>query len=88
MTVDQAVDLCRDAFWLSLILGMPIILVSLVVGVLVGIFQAVTQIQEQTLSMVPKLALMVLVIILLLPWLLNHMTDYTHNLFQNIPSYM
>ena len=85
MTPEIAVDLAREAVLIALVLGMPIMLVAVVVGLVISIGQAVTQLQEQTLSFVPKIAAMFLVAVLLAPWLLDHMTDYATALFEDIP---
>jgi flagellar biosynthetic protein FliQ len=60
-------------------------LAGLVVGLVVGLLQAVTQVQEQTVAFVPKLVAMVLVLSMTLPWLINHMVQYSHDLIANIP---
>jgi len=63
----------------------PLLLVGLAVGLVVSLFQAVTQIQEQTLSFIPKIVGIGLVIVVLGPWMLNQLVDYTQNLFLSIP---
>lgn len=85
MSIDIATELAREAVLVALLLSMPIMLVAVVVGLLIAIGQAVTQLQEQTLNFVPKIAAMFLVAVLLTPWLLDHLTDYATVLFEDIP---
>ncbi len=79
--VMEAVDLGRSALWLSFKLSMPLLLVGLVVGLGVSILQAATQVQEQTLSFVPKMIAVVAALFFLLPWFLLEMIEYTEDLF-------
>jgi len=72
------------AMWLTLQVSLPILGVSLVVGLLVSIFQAVTQLQEPTLSFIPKILAVVLVIVLAGPWMLNSLLAFTTQLFSSI----
>lgn len=86
MTSETVITLGRDALQLALLLAAPLLLVSLAVGVLIGIFQAATQINEMTLSFIPKIVAMAAVLIITGPWMLRLMTEYTLRLFENIPS--
>jgi flagellar biosynthetic protein FliQ len=86
MTQDQVVSLVVDAMSVSLKIALPVLLVSLVVGLAVSIFQAVTQIQEQTLTFIPKIAAMAVVIVIAGPWMLGQIVSYTQNLYESIPS--
>jgi len=86
MTQDQVVSLVVDAMSVSLKIALPVLLVSLVVGLAVSIFQAVTQIQEQTLTFIPKVVAMAVVIVIAGPWMLGQIVSYTQNLYQSIPS--
>lgn len=86
MTPDSALTLTRDAMWLALQLAAPLLLASLIVGVLVGLFQAATQINEMTLSFIPKLLTMAAVALLVGPWMLQLLIDFTRRLFEQIPS--
>jgi len=86
MTPDSALTLSRDAMWLALQLAAPMLLASLLVGVLVGLFQAATQINEMTLSFIPKLLALAAVAILTGPWMLQLLIDFTRRLFERIPS--
>ena len=86
MTPDSALTLTRDAMWLTLQLAAPLLMTSLLVGVLVGLFQAATQINEMTLSFIPKLLAMAAVALLTGPWMLQLLIDYTRRLFEQIPT--
>ena len=86
MTPDTIVDLGRQAIVVTVQLTGPILLATLIVGLLVAMFQAATQINEMTLSFVPKLIIMALIVLFAGPWMLRLLTDYTQSLFRNIPS--
>lgn len=86
MTPESALTLTRDAVWLALQLSAPLLVASLLVGVLVGLFQAATQINEMTLSFIPKLLTMAAIGLIFGPWMLQLLTSYTRNLFEQIPS--
>ncbi len=77
MQIEQATDLIRNALLLVLLISAPMLLIGLVVGILVSLLQAVTQIQEQTLTFIPKIAAMVGAAILLMPWIAQHLLTYT-----------
>jgi flagellar biosynthetic protein FliQ len=85
MTSSEAVDLIRDAIMMTLILGAPLLVIGMVVGLAIGLLQALTQIQDQTVSTVPKLVAMTLAIVVCMPWLADRMIDYSRNLFLEIP---
>ncbi len=85
MNQDQVVKLAMDALLLALKVGMPLLLAGLVVGLVVSIFQAVTQIQEMTLSFIPKLLAVALILIVAGPWMLDQMVGYTADLYRSIP---
>ena len=85
MSPETAIDLGRDAILLMLLASAPILITGLVVGLITGIFQAVTQINEQSLSFIPKLVAVVLVMSMLLPWILNKLMHYSTNLISEIP---
>lgn len=86
MNQDTVVNLASQAITLALSVAGPLLLASLVIGLVISIFQAVTQIQEQTLSLIPKIVGIVLVIVLLGPWMVNKMVTYTQNLYGSIPT--
>ncbi|MBB2495909.1 flagellar biosynthesis protein FliQ [Aquipseudomonas ullengensis] len=85
MTPEIAVDLFREALWLTAMIVGLMVLPSLLVGLLVAMFQAATQINEQTLSFVPRLLVMLLTLMWAGPWLIRQLMEYTQNLIQNIP---
>lgn len=86
MDVETAVDLARNATYLTMLIGAPIMLAAIGVGLVISILQALTQIQEQTISFVPKIATMMLVMLYILPWAINRMVDYSTHLIRDIPS--
>ncbi len=77
----EAVDVARDALWQSLIIAVPILGAGLLIGLMISLFQAVTQIQEQTLTFVPKIIVMILVAIILLGWIAARMTEFATAMF-------
>jgi flagellar biosynthetic protein FliQ len=85
MTQDMVVGIARHAVELTLLLSLPMLGLGLIVGLAVSIFQAVTQIQEMTLTFVPKIIAVLLGLVLAFPWLMNKMVDYTRELIINIP---
>lgn len=80
----MVMEIASRAMWLTLQVSLPILGVSLVVGLLVSIFQAVTQLQEATLSFIPKILAVVLVVVLAGPWMLNSLLSFTTQLFESI----
>ncbi len=85
MDVDQAVELSRVAVMVTLLLSVPIMAVATLSGLLISIAQAVTQIQDQTLSFVPKIILMLITALLLLPWSISVTVEYSEDLYNDIP---
>ena len=88
MSPDLVVDIFKDAIEITLYLSLPILGVGLIVGLVVSLFQAVTQIQEATLTFVPKIVATFLSLLFLLPWMLAKMMTYTEQLIGNIPRYI
>jgi flagellar biosynthesis protein FliQ len=88
MNPDLLGQIARDAIEITLYLTLPILGIGLVVGVLVGLFQAVTQIQEATLVFVPKLVVVLLALLFLSPWMMRKMMSYTEQLIVNLPQYV
>ena len=86
MDTAMVVDLGRQALWMTMLLSGPLLLVALVVGLIVGIFQAATSINEQTLTFIPKFVLMGLALAVLGHWMINQLVEYTRVLFGRIPS--
>ena len=85
MTPEVAVDLFREALWLTSMIVAILVVPSLLVGLLVAMFQAATQINEQTLSFLPRLLVIMLTLIWAGPWLVRQLMEFTTNLIQNIP---
>lgn len=85
MTPEVALDLFREALWLTAMIVGVLVVPSLLVGLVVAMFQAATQINEQTLSFLPRLMVILLTLIVLGPWLLRQMMEYTQTLIGNIP---
>ena len=86
MTPEYAIKLGQDTLMIVLIVAGPTLLVALVVGLVVSIFQAVTQIHEMTLTFIPKILSVGLVLSLLLPWTIRRMTEFTATLISSIPT--
>lgn len=86
MTPDVVMSLSHHAMMVALMLAAPLLLAALVIGLLVSLFQAATQINEMTLSFIPKILGVVVVLVVGGPWLLAVITDYTTTLFQSLPS--
>ena len=86
MTQDTVVSLAVSAMELALKVGAPIMLVGLVIGLAVSVFQAVTQIQEQTLSFIPKIVGMAVLVVVAGPWMLGQLITWTQQLYAGIPS--
>lgn len=87
MSQNQILYLAKEALWVTLLIGGPILGISLLVGLLVSVFQAMTQIQEQTLAFIPKLIAIGLILLFLGPWMLSVITSYTSNLFMSLATF-
>lgn len=87
MTGDAALQLVSNLLWVGLLIAAPILLSTMLVGVLVSIFQAVTQIQEASLSFIPKIITVIVVMVALGPWMLKRLLSYSSNLISGIPGY-
>jgi flagellar biosynthesis protein FliQ len=87
MDPQTVVDIGREALIITLLLSGPMLLVGLALGVIIGIFQAATQIHEATLTFIPKFLGISLVLLLLMPWMLIKLVEYTTNLFRMIGNY-
>jgi len=88
MSPDVVTQLARDAIEVTLYLSLPILGIGLVVGLLVSLFQAVTQIQEVTLVFVPKIVVVLVSLLFLSPWMMQKMMHYTEQLIINLPQYV
>ena len=85
MTPEVAVDLFREALWLTTMMVAVLVVPSLLVGLLVAMFQAATQINEQTLSFLPRLLVMLVTLIVVGPWMVRTFMEYITNLYTSIP---
>jgi len=88
MTEDVVLSLGRDAIWTTVVLASPLLISALVVGLIVSIVQAVTQINEATLTFIPKMLAIVIVMVILAPWMTQMITTYTTELFTSLPNYV
>ena len=86
MSQDSVVSICVSAMELALKIGLPLLLVGLVLGLIVSVFQAVTQIQEQTLAFIPKIIGMAIVLVVGGPWMLGQLISWTSELYGQIPN--
>ena len=86
MTEQFIVHIFREAMYTTLLLAGPVLALSLIVGLIISVFQAATSIQEFTLTFVPKLIVMVVVIVLTLPWMIDVLVSFTQDLFSQIPT--
>lgn len=84
MTPDMAIDICRKAIQTILMVSAPMLLIGLLVGLLVSTFQAATQINEQTLSFIPKIVAVFLTMLFFGPWIIRIMITYTTGLFETM----
>jgi flagellar biosynthesis protein FliQ len=81
METGDALEFVRHTLILALLISAPMLLIGMAVGVVVSLFQAVTQIQEQTLTFVPKIASMIFAAVLLMPWIIQKLLDYSAAIF-------
>ncbi|MEW5947820.1 MAG: flagellar biosynthesis protein FliQ [Thermodesulfobacteriota bacterium] len=88
MTPEFAIGIAKDAIEVTLLISLPILGIGMIVGLAVSIFQAVTQIQEMTLSFVPKILAVMVALLAFFPWIMNKLTVFTENLIINIPQYI
>ncbi len=88
MSIEFVINFGREALLVTLLMAAPLLGLALLVGVIISIFQAVTQIQEMTLTFVPKIIVVMLAVIIFGPWMLRIILNFTTNLFLNLPAYM
>jgi flagellar biosynthetic protein FliQ len=88
MNAETVIGVARQAIQVTLLVSLPILGIGLVVGVVISLIQAATQIQEMTLTFVPKIISIFVGLLLLLPWIMNHLVTFTTEIFQNIPNYV
>jgi flagellar biosynthetic protein FliQ len=85
---ELVLEIFRGSLKAGMLVMSPLLLAAMIVGLLVSIFQSATQIHEITLTFVPKILAVVLVLVFLFPWMVNHLVTYTITLFTNIPTYV
>ncbi len=88
MTVDAVVEMTRNALYVIIMVSLPVLLVSMVIGLIVSIFQTVTSIQEQTLTFVPKVIVIFLTLMLLGNWMMSTLVEYTTQLWSTFSLYV
>ncbi|MGG3845242.1 flagellar biosynthesis protein FliQ [Aeribacillus composti] len=88
MSTEMILSIAEKAVYTTLMISGPLLLISLVVGLIVSIFQATTQIQEQTLAFIPKIAAVLVGLIIFGPWMLSVILSYTHNIFSNLNQFV
>lgn len=88
ITQDAVLDIVRDAIYTIIITSAPLLLVSLIIGLIVSIFQTVTSIQEQTLTFVPKIIGVIVALIIFGSWMMNDLTGFMTNLWSNFSYYL
>lgn len=88
MTPEIVTGIFMDAIKTAILLAAPMLISGLVVGLLVSLFQAVTQLNEMTMTFIPKMLVVALALLMFFPWMLQLMIDFVNNLFGNIPMYI
>jgi flagellar biosynthetic protein FliQ len=86
MTPETVMDLAHSTLLVTSMVAAPLLLIALITGLLIGMLQAATQINESTLSFIPKLLMLVLTLFAIGPWILRVLVDFTHDLYSSIPS--
>jgi flagellar biosynthetic protein FliQ len=86
MTPENVMDLAHRMLMVTAMIAAPLLLIALIAGFIIGMFQAATQINESTLSFIPKLLLLVLTLFAAGPWMLRVLIDFTHDLYTSIPA--
>jgi flagellar biosynthetic protein FliQ len=88
MTTELIMGIATETMKVTLLVSAPVLLVGLIVGLAISVFQAVTQVHEMTLTFVPKIIAVMIAMLIALPWMMNLIVTFTHNLFSNIPMYV
>lgn len=88
MSQQLAIDIGREMLMVTTLLAAPLLSASLIMGIIISIFQAVTQIHEMTLTFIPKIAAVTIVLIILMPWMLSIIVNFTVKLLINLPNYV
>ena len=84
MNEAEVIEIAREGVWVLLQMVLPLLVISLIVGVVISLFQALTQIQEQTITFAPKLIIMLISLVVLLPFMIQSLNSFTVKLFQRI----
>jgi len=87
MSQQLVIDLGRETLMIAILLAAPLLGASLIMGIIISIFQAVTQIHEMTLTFIPKIAAVTIVLIILMPWMLSIIVNFTVKLLASLPNY-
>ena len=88
MTAESIMGLAQNSIYVTLLVLAPILGIALAVGLIISIFQAITQIQEQTLAFTPKIIAVFVSLLFFGPWMLTHLVDFTRNLLTNLPNFI
>lgn len=88
MTTELLQQISKQTFETALMVGGPVLIGSLVIGVFISFFQAMTQLQEVTITFVPKIVVVFVILLLAMPWMVKVMVAFTRNIFENIPLYV
>ncbi len=88
MTPEFVVNFAQDAIKVTILVSLPVLIMGLVVGLIISIFQAVTQINEMTLTFVPKILVVLVGLIFMAPWMLEHVMTFTIAVIEQIPAYI
>ncbi len=88
MTPEFVVSFAKEAITLTILISMPLLGLGLIVGLVVSIFQAVTSVQEMTLSFIPKILAVLLGLLIFAPWMLQRLVSFTQQIITNIPLYI
>ncbi|EIT85096.1 flagellar biosynthesis protein FliQ [Fictibacillus macauensis ZFHKF-1] len=88
MNAEMVISIAEKGVYTTLMVAGPLLLLALVVGLLVSIFQATTQIQEQTLAFIPKIAAVLIALIFFGPWMLSEMVTFTYDIFNNLERFV
>jgi len=88
MSIDQAITLVQQMLYTALLVGAPVILIAFIVGLLISIFQAATQIHEMTLTFIPKIFATIVALIIFGSWIFRKLVDFTQELLKNLTTYI
>jgi flagellar biosynthesis protein FliQ len=86
MTPQMVIEIGREALTVTLLVAAPMLIFGLIIGLIISVFQAVTQINEMTLTFVPKILAVALALLMFMPWMINMLTDFTRHMFDLIPT--